>query len=365
MVNDVQGETMVDTNSAAFARRLGNLLVATREDRGVSTRHLVRVCGNRFSRFDLKALEAGTLLLDDDTINDVVELYQADVSTILPMRLPVVVRRGLLSAGGVSTSFAPDDSLSLLRSYLLLIRSMRRQKKAPAVDLRREDVESIAAYLGESGESVVMRLGALMGATRTQRTAMASLFTSGAVVIGLVGSAAAGGGPDTGGSGPAVARSTISATYEGVPATNLVIDGTVSAHDPADAPADDPADDAVVFVTFVADDDVPGPPATAARGDLPVPDSLAGPAAAQVVTAANAAPEPAIGEPMASSIAFEPGVSDLDPIVELDPTLTYTSVTDPIVFVLDPVVVATDDPPGPTTTVDVQVDTGLPPVPGG
>jgi hypothetical protein len=150
-----------------------------------------------------------------------------------------------------------------------------------------------------------------------------------------------------------------------VPATNLVIDGTASADDPADDPADDAANDAVVFVTFVADDDVPGPPATAARADLPVPDELAEPAAAQVVTAANAAPEPVIGEPMASSIAFEPGVSDLDPIVELDPTLTYTSVTDPIVFVLDPVVVATDDPPAPTTTVDVQVDTGLPPVPAG
>ena len=52
----------------------------------------------------------------------------------------------------------------------------------------------LAGFLQQPGATVVDRLAALMGASRSQRTAMAGLFASGAVVIGLVGTAVAGGG---------------------------------------------------------------------------------------------------------------------------------------------------------------------------
>jgi len=96
----------------------------------------------------------------------------------------VAVEFGRISAGGVSAPFEPLSSTSLLEAYLRLVRSLRRQKSAPAVELRRDDIEILAHYLQEKGEIVVERLGALMGATRSQRTAMAGLFATGAVVIG-------------------------------------------------------------------------------------------------------------------------------------------------------------------------------------
>ncbi|MBI4934171.1 MAG: hypothetical protein HY828_09855, partial [Actinobacteria bacterium] len=190
----MESVSSVDLGSQAFAKRLANLLVATRSQRGRSVRAMARASEGRFSKDQLKALEAGTVPLDDDQIEAIVELYGCDLGVILPSRLPVAVGAGIISAGGVVTTFVPDNSTSLLEAYLKLVRSMRRQQKAPAVDLRRDDIEVLAGYLREPGETVVERLGALMGASRSQRTAMAGLFASGAVVIGLVGTAMAGGG---------------------------------------------------------------------------------------------------------------------------------------------------------------------------
>ena len=174
-----------------FARRLANLLEATRRERGLSIRHIARDSNGRYRRKDLRRFEAGTMPLTEELVEDVTDCYQADLDSILPSRLPVVVGHGVLSAGGVRTSFTPADSTSLLTAYLRLIRQLRHQKKAPTVDLRRDDIEALAAHLLETGETVVERLAALMGATRTQRTAMATLFASGAIVIGLSTSATA------------------------------------------------------------------------------------------------------------------------------------------------------------------------------
>ena len=365
-MGEVAGGTIVDTSSTAFARRLGNLLIATREHRDVSPRSLVRASGSRFTRFDLKAIEAGTMELDDIIIDDVVELYQADIGAILPLRLPVVVTRGLLTAGGVSTAFAPDDSLSLLRSYLLLIRSMRRQKSAPSVDLRREDVESIAEYLGESGEAVVMRLGALMGATRTQRTAMAALFTTGAVVIGLVGSVAAGGPASDGARSMSGPSTTISAVYDGTAAESpddlVRVDSTEDGVSTGGGVSSEVVGDvtsstASQNVTFVADDDVPGG-SDAADTDLAGASGAAASGAAGNGSSGSGSPgSSAIGEPA----IIEPVVDDG---LDLD-LLTYTSAADPITFVLEPVLIDVGEPPAPTTTIDATVETGLPPLPAG
>ena len=188
-----QGSDQVDIGSVAFARRLANLLLATRRERRVSIGRLARRSGGRFSKHDLRAWEAGERRLDAPTVLQLTGLYGCDVSQILPSRLPIAVEFGRISAGGVSAQFEPLSSTSLLEAYLRLVRSLRRQKSAPTVELRRDDIEVLAAYLQEKGEVVVERLGALMGATRSQRTAMASLFATGAVVIGLVGTAAAGG----------------------------------------------------------------------------------------------------------------------------------------------------------------------------
>lgn len=188
---------MVDLRSDAFAKRLANLLVGTRSVRGRSVRQMARMSDGSFTKSQLKSLESANTLLDDDLVARVTELYESDLGAILPTRLAVVVGTGIVSAGGVSTAFVPHDPTSLLEAYLKLVRSMRRQMKAPAVDLRRDDIEVLAGYLQQPGETIVERLAALMGASRTQRTAMIGLLASGAVVIGLVGTAMAAGGAGT------------------------------------------------------------------------------------------------------------------------------------------------------------------------
>lgn len=183
----------IDVESVAFAKRLANLMVATRRQRRLSVRAMARRSGGRFTSGDLKACEAGVRQLDEPTVLQLTGLYGCDMTAILPSRLPIVVELGRISAGGVSAPYEPLSSTSLLEAYLRLVRSLRRQKSAPTVELRRDDIEILAHHLQEAGEVVVERLGALMGATRSQRTAMAGLFATGAVVIGLVGTAAAGG----------------------------------------------------------------------------------------------------------------------------------------------------------------------------
>ncbi|MFZ4719901.1 MAG: hypothetical protein ACOYMR_10775, partial [Ilumatobacteraceae bacterium] len=185
---------VMEIGSEAFAKRLANLMVATRSKDGRSVRQLARASEGRFSKRDLKALEEGTIPLDDDLVEVVAELYGCDLGVILPTRLPVTIAGGIISAGGVSAAFEPNNSTALLEAYLKLVRSMRRQHQAPAVDLRRDDIEVLAGFLHQPGETIVERLAALMGASRSQRAAMAGLFASGAMVIGLVGTAMAGGG---------------------------------------------------------------------------------------------------------------------------------------------------------------------------
>ena len=165
--------TTIDIESDVFALRLANLLRATRTTNGGTYRGLARASDGRFTREQLRQLEEGTAPVDEEVVELVSALYGADLGTILPNRLPVSIASGVISAGGVRASFVATNATSLLTAYLRLIRSMRRQKKAPMIALRREDIEVLAEYLHEPGETIVDRLTALMGATLTQRTALA------------------------------------------------------------------------------------------------------------------------------------------------------------------------------------------------
>lgn len=329
----------IDTE--AFSRRLANLLVATREQRGESLRHLAKMSDGRFSRADLKQLEAGATVAKEETVERVAELYRADLGAILPTRLPVSVGEGELTAGGVSMPFVPHDPTSLLTSYLRLVRSMRRQTKAPAVDLRREDIEVLAVYLEEPGEMIIDRLAALMGSTRVQRSAMAALFASGAVVIGLVGAAAAT-APDTTVNSTVVSANgslelvvpqppTTSAPVVSVPVVSVPV---VSVPTPVAVPA--PAD---VIPTTVA-----GPPVTTS------PAVIASFIPAPVVsTAPQSQPSAAVAPPPVPPVA-DPPIDEVVPVV--------VAVADPPVAP-DPAAVLVADPP--PVIVDPIVDVGTPP----
>jgi hypothetical protein len=177
---------VLDIASHAFARRFANLLAARRRDEGWRLGELARSSEGRFTVRELKAAELGALELTDDVVGDLATLYGTDLGTILPVRLPLVIDRGgVIATGGVEARFDPSDETSLLDAYLRLIRALRSQQREPMIDLRRNDVEALAIYLGDSGDSMVERLGALMGATRGQRSSMSKMFVAGALVIGL------------------------------------------------------------------------------------------------------------------------------------------------------------------------------------
>lgn len=181
----------VDITSRAFALRMANLLVATRTRNAQSLRAVARISDGRFTARELKAFERGDAVLDEPTIDHLAVLYRCDLGAILPLRLPVMVTPGRVSAGGVHQEIEGSDPDSVLSAYLTLVRNLRRQKKAPVVDLRRDDIAVLAGFLNESHESVVNRLATLMHATQTKRTAMVTVLATGAAVVGLVGSAMA------------------------------------------------------------------------------------------------------------------------------------------------------------------------------
>ncbi|HRE02243.1 MAG TPA: hypothetical protein PLV68_13150, partial [Ilumatobacteraceae bacterium] len=115
----------------------------------------------------------------------------ADTMRDRPARAVVAVRPGALVVGGAVQPFVAGDATSMLRNYLTLVRSMRNQKRAAEIDLRRDDIQVLAAATGQAPEAVLDRLATLMGATRTQRTALLAVFATGALVLTLATSAAA------------------------------------------------------------------------------------------------------------------------------------------------------------------------------
>jgi hypothetical protein len=178
-------DNIVDITGEAFARRLGNLLAHHRRESGLSLGAVARRSNGRFNRRQLRRFEAALGQLDAVTASALAALYGADIESILPVRTDIAIDPGggTISAGGVHAAYEAGDPRSLLETYLRLVRRLRDQERHEAVDLRREDIEGLAAYLGATGESVVEQLGALMGATRTQRRAMAGMFLAGALII--------------------------------------------------------------------------------------------------------------------------------------------------------------------------------------
>jgi hypothetical protein len=187
----------VDITSGAFALRLANLLVATRTKNGLGVAAVARASDGQFSRHDLKEFERGSRTLDEATIDELAQLYRCDLGVILPMRLPVVVSASRVSAGGVDEAVEGEAPEAVLTAYLTLVRTLRRQKKSPVVDLRHDDVEVLAGYLQQPQATVVHQLATLMNATQAKRTALISVLATGAIVLGLVGTAVAVGGSDT------------------------------------------------------------------------------------------------------------------------------------------------------------------------
>ena len=149
-----------DIPSEAFAKRLANLLVATRVHNGVSVGKMARLSHGAFTRNQLRAYESGAYLFTEGVPEQLSLLYGCDLAAILPERTPIQIEPTQLSVGGVSIDYVPGDHQSLMHQYLVLVRSLRRQESAPEVPLRRDDIEVLAQHVGHPRETV---LATLMG----------------------------------------------------------------------------------------------------------------------------------------------------------------------------------------------------------
>lgn len=175
------------------------MLQASRRRDGRSIRDLVAATEGDVTPTWLRRLERGSVVLDESMIEIACRLYGADLGAVLPARVSLAIEDRVLAIGGLHVSVERDDPTAVLTAYLRLIRALRDQKKAPAVALRRDDIERLAAHLSLDGEEVLDRLASLMGASAAQRIAIGTLFAAGAIVVGLV----AVGNVDAGGLMPA------------------------------------------------------------------------------------------------------------------------------------------------------------------
>jgi sortase (surface protein transpeptidase) len=287
-----------DLESPAFAAHFGRLLVATRHTRGCTRRTLV-AADDRFSVAELRQIERGRLHLDESVIDGVCQVYGADLGALLPSRNPVSIVDGMITADGVRASFSPTDPASLLDAYLRLIRQMRHQRRAPAVALRRDDIEAIADFLALPGAEIVDRLAALMGATAAQRSGMAMLFASGAIVIGL-------------------AVGTVGMAGHASAAEAPPVDTSLEVADPVPATAADPVvvDTAadVPLVSAAADPivDTAAEPAISEPAAAVAPDAATAiPTTTEPVAAAVpvAADSPVVAQPVAEPVVAAPAVA--------------------------------------------------------
>jgi sortase (surface protein transpeptidase) len=184
----IETESWLAIESHEFAGRFGRLLTSTRRRTRHSIDDIVVIADGEFDASQFRQFERGAADLDESTVDALCQLYGADLGKVLPARSPVAITRGRITGNGISVKFAAQDPTSLLTGYLRLIRSMRRQKRAPAIALRRDDILALARYLDVDGAEVVEQLTTLMGATASQRKAMVMLFATGAIVIGLAAS---------------------------------------------------------------------------------------------------------------------------------------------------------------------------------
>lgn len=179
----------IDIRSDAFAQRFAQLLVDHRTGAGVSRRSLSRASGGAVPVRVLKDVERARLVLTEELAGSVALLYGVDLGSIVPNRVPLEIVSGRIAAGGYAVEFTPDDPTSLLLAYLTLVRRLRGGDHPPAIDLRRSDIEAIAAHLGTSTDEVIERLGVVTGARAFERKAMSGMFAGGAEVVGLTGTA--------------------------------------------------------------------------------------------------------------------------------------------------------------------------------
>jgi hypothetical protein len=173
--------------SPLFVRRVGEQLASVRAASRRPLWYVARKSQGRFTTATLRDAEAGLLPLDAITVADLAKAYGCDVTALLPDRGEGVTinPEGLISAGGRSVPFEPDDPASVVAAYFSLVRSLRSMSEHEPLPLRRNDVSVIAQFLGEQGDRSQL-LEAIVAVAEAQRRVTVSSLLVGAASAGLI-----------------------------------------------------------------------------------------------------------------------------------------------------------------------------------
>ena len=240
--------------------------------------------------------------------------------------------QGALRVGRAMATFSPDDDTSLLVAYLRLVRWMRHQRSSARIELRRTDIDTLAAHLGLDASEVVDRLGSLMGATVSQRRALVAMLATGAAVLCLAGGTAA--AMSSGGD------ATPSPTTTAPDRTEITVAPTVTVEPGNTMTIETSADTTVVFA----------PPTGAPAGGFePVEPGAPVSSVAPTEPSATGGPTPVVTP--------TPGVTVAAPAAPEPPTVAVGEPPVPA----PPPEVAVGEPPVPAPPAEVAV--GEPPVP--
>jgi len=173
--------------SPMFVRQLGEKLSTQRKATRRPLWYLATRSEGRFDVATLRDAEAGLLPLDAANVAELAALYGLDVATVLPQRRDGVVIDpvGVITAGGRSMSFDPNDQTSLVSTYFSLIRSLRSTSRHEQLNLRQDDVGVIAKFPDAQGQGTNL-LEAIVAVAEAQRRITVSSLIAGAASVGLI-----------------------------------------------------------------------------------------------------------------------------------------------------------------------------------
>lgn len=203
MLQEVGKGLAMRTFLRASTHSVGEHLRGLRERRGLPRRRVARSVGVGWT--SVASWELGRRHVPASTAPDLARLYDVEVEDLRPPRRPSPIRvtREAVSVGEVQRPLEGEpDVESVLERYLDAVYALRGLRRADDLALRDEDVEELAAALGDEPEEIERRLMQLVRCTREEARTLRKALLRRRVLIPAAGVALG-----VGGLTPALAQS--------------------------------------------------------------------------------------------------------------------------------------------------------------
>jgi len=146
--------------------RLAALLSTARRRNGIDTATLAQQSNGQFSVAQLDEIERGRVLLQDDDVETLTELYEVNTEPIVPERSRLILDLGAgrmaIGDTGIAVGTGTGDVDEVLERYLSLLYIMRGLEPGSDLTLRDRDLTVLGETLQQELRVVERRLGQLM-----------------------------------------------------------------------------------------------------------------------------------------------------------------------------------------------------------